>query len=81
MYIEKTERMFYNFCRTFSGNLLTGVSYIGEWDSMEDEIRMENLNREEKKEFLKAIIDGIGNDKLLDYFCVFIPEKIKRAHH
>ena len=48
---------------------------------MENEIRLENLNREEKKAFLKAIIDGIGNDKLLDYFCVFIPEKLKRTRH
>lgn len=48
---------------------------------MEDEIRLENLNREEKKAFLNTIIEGLGDDELLDYFCVFIPEKIKRARH
>ena len=44
---------------------------------MEDEIRLENLNREEKKAFLNTIIEGLGDDELLDYFCVFIPENKK----
>lgn len=46
-----------------------------------EEISKRDLTIEEKKEFLKSIIDGVENDILLDYFCVFIPEKIKRARH
>lgn len=44
-----------------------------------EEVSIENLTIQEKKDFLKAIIDGLGNDELLNYFCEFIPEKIKRA--
>lgn len=46
---------------------------------MEKEICTEKLSKEDKKEFLKQAINDLENEKLLDYFCIFVPEKIKRA--
>ena len=40
-----------------------------------------DMSMDEKKQYLKCLVNGLNDEKLIDYFCVFITEKIKRARH